>query len=291
MSNLLKYNLFSQKQFSIRDSYTSFKGSFHKNINSKISFLNSHFNILLKKNKKEQEISDAIKEYNLMVKEIEEQKKKKIRFEINKKLRILFNQQKLKSVSNNKMLLDLMATNIKFIKYINNQKNQRSFNSVNLKKSPLNLKENPSFINKNDSSPFITEIKGINKDLDYNNNIKKDQYNYLYNTINYKQKQEYNNSRKELFTRRLKKSFFKKDITYKKFNSMSLRNNSNNNISNNYFKKTENIIISQKVKVKRNKNNLFVLKKNYKSKFNSTSNNNKLILKYKSLSAKNIISK
>ena len=291
MSNLLKYNLFSQKQFSIRDSYTSFKGSFHKNINSKISFLNSHFNILLKKNKKEQEISDAIKEYNLMVKEIEEQKKKKIRFEINKKLRILFNQQKLKSVSNNKMLLDLMATNIKFIKYINNQKNQRSFNSVNLKKSPLNLKENPSFINKNDSSPFITEIKGINKELDYNNNIKKDQYNYLYNTINYKQKQEYNNSRKELFTRRLKKSFFKKDITYKKFNSMSLRNNSNNNISNNYFKKTENIIISQKVKVKRNKNNLFVLKKNYKSKFNSTSNNNKLILKYKSLSAKNIISK
>ena len=77
MSNLLKYNLFSEKQFSIRDSYTSFKGSFHKNINSKISFLNSHFNILLKKNKKEQEISDAIKEYNLMVKEIEEQKKKR----------------------------------------------------------------------------------------------------------------------------------------------------------------------------------------------------------------------
>ena len=189
------------------------------------------------------------------------------------------------------MLLDLMATNIKFIKYINNQKNQRSFNSVNLKKNPLNLKENPSFINKNGSSPFITEIKCINKELDYNNNLKKDQYNYLFNTINYNQKQEYNNSRKELFTRRLKKSFFKKDITYKKFNSMSLRNNSNNNISNNYFKKIENIIISQKVKVKRNKNNLFVLKKNYKSKFNSTSNNNKLILKYKSLSAKNIISK
>ena len=278
MSNLQVYYLFSEKQFPIRDNYISFKGTFHKNVKSKISFLNNHFNILLKKNKKEQEICDAIKSYNLMVKSIEEEKKKKIRYEINKKLRMLFYQQKLKSVSNNKMLLDLMATNTKFIKYLNKQKSHKSINSANLKTIHLNSMENPSFIKKNDSSPFITEIKGINKKVNNDTYFQKGENNNIYNTIDYKQKNEYNNNGDDFFSLRLKKSLLKKGISYKNFNSLSLRNKSNNNILNNYFKKKEN----SKFKVRRN-NNFFSLKKNCTiSKFNSM-NSKKLILKYSSL--------
>ena len=291
MSNLQVYYLFSERQFPLRDNYISFKGSFHKNVKSKISFLNNHFNILLKKNKKEQEICDAIKSYNLMVKSIEEQKEKKIRYEINKKLRMLFYQQKLKSVSNNKMLLDLMATNTKFIKYLNKQKSHKSINSANLKTTHLDSMENPSFIKKNDSSPFITEIKGINKKANNDTYFQKGENNNIYNTIDYKQKNEYNNTGDDFFSLRLKKSLLKKEATsYKNFNSLSLRNSNNNNILNKYFKKRQNSNFYPNFKVKRNKN-FFSLKKNYTSKFNSTNNSKKLILKYSSPKNKNIFNK
>ena len=266
MSNLHIYNLFSENNFPIRDKYISFKGSFNKNVKSKISFLNNHFNILLKKNKKEQEIFDTIQQYNLLIKSIEEKKEKKIRSDINKKLRMLFNHQKLKSVSNNKMLLDLMANNTKFINYLNTQKIQRKINSANLK------------IKKNCSSPFITEIRNINNKENNTTNLNKQQSINLTNTIDYKQKRENKNKRKDLFSSRLKKAFLKKELSDGNINSMSLKNSyHNSNLLNSYFHKRENFILTPKIK--RNKNNLFSLRKNVKSKFNKT-NDNKLILKY-----------
>ena len=164
MEDLKVYKYLAQKKFPIRDNYITFRYNFNKNVKQKFSFLNSHFSILLKKDKKEEVESEIAKRYNLMVKAMEEQKKKEIKLEIKKKVKIFLDKQKLKSVANNKMLLDLMTKDKQFINYIYMKqsknkaiKNSKSYNSLNLK-GKATLKEKRNF-----SSPFITEIKSNNK--------------------------------------------------------------------------------------------------------------------------------
>jgi hypothetical protein len=178
MADIQVYKYLEQKKFPIRDNYITFRYDFNKNVKQKFSFLNSHFSILLKKDKKEEIESEIAKRYSLMVKAMKEQKKKEIKLEIKKKVKIFLDKQKLKSVANNKMILDLMTKEKQFINYIYMKqsknkviKNSKSSNSLNLK-GKTNLKEKRNF-----SSPFITEIKSINncspiKKICKSNNIK-----------------------------------------------------------------------------------------------------------------------
>ena len=164
MADIQVYKYLEQKKFPIRDNYITFRYDFNKNVKQKFSFLNSHFSLLLKKDKKEEIESEIAKRYNLIIKAMKEQKKKEIKLEIKKKVKIFLDKQKLKSVANNKMILDLMTKEKLFINYIYNKqsknktiKNSKSYNSLSLKgKTALNKK-------RNFSSPFITEIKSINK--------------------------------------------------------------------------------------------------------------------------------
>ena len=155
MANLKIYKFISEQKFPIRDEYLSFRGNFNKNINKRVLFLNEHFNVLLKKNKKEQEICEIIKKYNLMLKSIEDNKRKKLSTYFNNKLKKLLYQQKIRSVSNNKMILDLMVKNTNFINYLNALKNKRNINCN--EKCPMSLDYNISISNRknNCSSPFV----------------------------------------------------------------------------------------------------------------------------------------
>ena len=63
MANLHIYKYIAEKKFPIRDKYIYFRGNLNKNIKTRVSFLNCHFNVLLKKDEREQQISNSIKRY------------------------------------------------------------------------------------------------------------------------------------------------------------------------------------------------------------------------------------
>ena len=110
----------------------------------------------------------------------------------------------------------------------------------------------------------------------------------MYNIIDYKQKNGRNNNRQDIFSLRIKKSLSKKEISYRNFNSMYFKNSNNSKLVNVYLHKRENLILTPKIK--RNKNNIFSLRKNIKSKFNSSNNKGKkLFLKYLTSKAKNLL--
>ena len=173
MEDIQIYKYLERNKFPIRDKYITFRGNFNKNVKQKFSLLNSHFSILLKKDKKEEIESEIAKRYILMKKATEQQKKKEIKLEIKKKVKIFLDKQKLKSAANNKMILDIMTKEKQFINYIYKKqsenkkiKNSKSYNTLSLK-GKTNLKEKRNF-----SSPFITEIKSSNKCSSFKNNYK-----------------------------------------------------------------------------------------------------------------------
>lgn len=274
MANLQIYKFISDHKFPIRDRFISFRWNFNKNVNKRVLFLNNHFNILLKKNKKEQEISNIIQKYNLKIKTIEENKRKKIKKQINKKLKKLLDQQKIKSVSNNKMILDLMAKNTNFINYLNEQKNKRKI--YNNKKSALSLdSDNYNMSNNNCSSAFLTEVKNITKQSKVVN-VKKEKYNNLYNTIDSTNNKKKNNLYKDnYFSMRLKKSSLKKENSHKNFNSYTSRLKDENKI-NNYFQNRINFIFTPKT---RKNHDFYRVNSDFISIYNKAKNKNKLILK------------
>ena len=67
MEDIEIYKYLAQKKFPIRDNYITFRGNFNKNVKQKFSFLNSHFSILLKKDKKEEIESEISKRYTINI--------------------------------------------------------------------------------------------------------------------------------------------------------------------------------------------------------------------------------
>ena len=239
------YHFISEQKFPIREKYLSFTGNFNKNMNKRILFLSNHFNILLKKSKREQEICEIIKNYNLMLKSIEDNERKKIKKYITNKIQKLLYHQKIKSVSNNNMILDLMTKNTNFINYLKAQKKKRNPNKN--EKSPMSLDSSNSIsfkkkISSSISSPFLTEIKSKNNKLI---NLKKEKHNNLLNAINHKQKKNFYNN--NYFSIRLKKSVLKKGNADKNYNSLSIRSIDEKR-TNDYFKKRVNFILTPKVR-------------------------------------------
>jgi len=274
MEDIEIYKYLAQKKFPIRDNYITFRGNFNKNVKQKFSFLNSHFSILLKKDKKEEIESEISKRYNLMIKAKEEQKKKEIKLEIKKKVKIFLDKQKLKSVANNKMLLDLMTKEKQFINYIYKKqsknkkiKNSKSYNTLSLKgKATLNEK-------RNFSSPFITEIKSINNYLSAKN-IHKVNNNKFKNRLTFN---SINNTK-------LRKFGINKSNTCSDFKYINEHKKVNNIFSNKNKKYKKNIFIfnDDDKPIKKNSNHLRFNSDNYSSKlikylknFNSPNNINK----------------
>ena len=245
MSNLQIYKYISEKKFPIRDKYIYFRGNFNKNIKTRVSFLNGHFNVLLKKDEREQQISNSIKRYNLIMKNIEEEKQKRIKLEINKKIRLILNKRKIKSVSNNKMILDIMLKNSQFINYLNEKKTLKKKKKIfSHSNDSISFRDNLNNIKRrNYSSPFMTEIKTISYTP----------------SIEYKNKK--NNSKnskdskllKDIFEIRLKKTPINKNI-YKNCKSISIKSKNSN--LNDYFKKGVNFLLTPKIK--QNRKNFFI---------------------------------
>ena len=160
-SSLYIYNL----KFPMRNEYLSQIGDYKKRLNSGFSFINSEFNILLKKNRVEEFLEEQKKKKILMKKLLEEKKQKKIKYEINKHKKIEMNKQITKSVSNNSMLLDIMTNCKPFIKYLNLRKKSRnnnffSENNFSTKNSNSNLMIKTQ---KNKGrNTFMTELSNIN---------------------------------------------------------------------------------------------------------------------------------
>ena len=275
MEDLKVYKYLAQKKFPIRDNYITFRYNFNKNVKQKFSFLNSHFSILLKKDKKEEVESEIAKRYNLMVKAMEEQKKKEIKLEIKKKVKIFLDKQKLKSVANNKMLLDLMTKDKQFINYIYMKqsknkaiKNSKSYNSLNLK-GKATLKEKRNF-----SSPFITEIKSNNKCSSIKNI-------YKINNDELKNKNIFNNIKNI----KLKKLGIIKSNTCSDFKYI----NKNKNINNIIFHKNKNY--KKKIFIFNDNDDAKIIKINSKNsnhqRFNSENYSAKLIKYLKNFNSSN----
>ena len=210
MANFQIYKFLSEKKFPIRDKFISFRDNFNKNVKKRTIFLNNHFSVLLKKDKTQQQISDLIKRHNLMVKTIEDQKQKKRKLQLHKKLKKILNLQNMQSSYNNKMLLDLMFKNTKFKNYLKSQ-NSKEINISNISKENNNhiiLSADSSVLKKrNFSSPFLTDIKPIN------NNRYKDSDKKSLNIIK---------NKKDNFLYRIKAQKLKNVKSYKKFRPMSL---------------------------------------------------------------------
>ena len=273
MENLQIYHFISDQKFPIREQYLSSGENFNKNMNKRILLLNNHFNILLKKSKKEQEICEIIKNYNLMLKSIEDNKRKKIKKYINNKIQKLLYQQKIKSAFNNKMILDLMTKNTNFMNYLKAQKKKSNVNKN--AKSNMSLDSNNSIsfkkqISYSISSPFLTEIKSKNNKLV---NLKKEKHNNPLNTINHEQKN--NLYKNNYFSIRIKKSVSKKGNLYKNYNSLSI-NSIDEKKTNDYFKKRVNFILTPKV---RRNHDIYSFSNDIKSIKNSIKKKKILILK------------
>lgn len=278
MANLQVYKYLSATKFPIRDKYISFFGNFNnfnRNVKRKLTFLNDHFKILLKKNKKEQEESDLEKKYELERKAKEEQKKNEIKLEIRKKVKMLLDRQKLKSITNNKMLLDIMATNKEFVNYINKQKtiknNIKSTNSESALTLKVNSKILTKFKKRNYSSTFLTEIKSLNntKNLTLkiqNKKMDKIKTENLFNTKTYEQ-----NGRNK-FKIKLKNLRLNKQSSNDIYKSMPSKENEYNNNFINFFRRRANF---SKQKNKSYKSNLFIFNDNSKLMNKLLKNNNR----------------
>ena len=167
-SYIYKYN------FPMRSKYLSSIGNYIKRLNKGFSFINNEFSILLKKNEVEKIEEEKKKQYQLMLKLLEEKKQRKINSEINRQKRIEMNKKITKSISNNNMLLNIMSNSKQFIKYLKDQKQSRNNNFLVMKTDSV---KNNNLILKtqknSSSSTFITEIQKFNlKNFSFNKNRK-----------------------------------------------------------------------------------------------------------------------
>ena len=102
------------------------KLDFIKNCDDKIYFLNDHFYCLLKRSK-EQMLLDKIKEemqkrQSIDYEKIENEKRRRLEL---KKKKLTKKHQLILSSYNNKMILDMILSNKKFIRYITEQQKRR----------------------------------------------------------------------------------------------------------------------------------------------------------------------
>ena len=191
---------------------------------------------------------------------------------------MLLDRQKLKSITNNKMLLDIMATNKEFVNYINKQKtiknNIKSTNSESALTLKVNSKILTKFKKRNYSSTFLTEIKSLNntKNLTLkiqNKKMDKIKTESLFNTKTYEQNGK-NKFKIKLKNLRLNKQS-SNDI-YNIYKSMPSKENEYNNNFINFFRKRANF---SKQKNKSYKSNLFIFNDNSKLMNKLLKNNNR----------------
>ena len=179
------------------------------------------------------------------MKNIEEEKQKRIKLEINKKIRILLNKRKIKSVSNNKMILDIMLKNSQFINYLDEKKTlKKNKNNFSHSNDSFSFRDNLYNIKRrNYSSPFMTEIKTISytPSIEYKNKKNNSKNSKDINIL------------KDIFETRLKKTHINKNI-YNNCKSISIKNKISN--LSDYLKKGVNFLLTPKIK--KNRNNPFI---------------------------------
>jgi len=232
-SSLYIYNL----NFPMRKEYLSNIGNYNKRLNTGFSFINNEFNILLRKSKKEEFIEEKKQKKLLMIKLLEEKKQKRIRAKINKQKKMEMNKRITKSISNNKMLLNIMSNCKPFIKYLIRKQKYRNNNcfsesnfSANNRKSNLIIKPHKSKV----SYTFMTELS--------NNNFspkKRENKKISHRTQNYQ----------------IRKFNSISDLRHFEFNGLNKKNKTmriNNNFSDNYLigkKKSKITNLKNKIKL------------------------------------------
>jgi len=139
------------------------KLDFIKECEDKIFLINNNFNCLLKRSK-EQMLLDKIKEEMLKKQSIDYEKierEKRLRLE-QKKKKLAKRHQLILSSYNNKMILDMILSNKKFIRYITEQQKKRF----------KNIKTETDLVNQNGLIISNKNINTLENNKDYNQNNK-----------------------------------------------------------------------------------------------------------------------